>query len=58
VTAIKAVFPDAEIKRCAFHWGQAVMRKVANLGLKTSYNENKGGLFCGDKGTTYLNVLR
>ena len=42
MTAIKAVFPDAEIKRCAFHWGQAVMRKVANLGLKTSYNENKG----------------
>jgi hypothetical protein len=37
----KAVFPDAEIKRCAFHWGQAVMRKVANLGLKTSYNEKK-----------------
>jgi hypothetical protein len=36
------LFPDAEIKRCAFHWGQAVMRKVANLGLKTSYNEKKG----------------
>jgi hypothetical protein len=36
------VFPDAEIKGCVFHWGQAVMRKVANLGLKTSYNEKKG----------------
>jgi hypothetical protein len=36
------VFPDADIKGCAFHWGQAVMRKVANLGLKTSYNEKKG----------------
>ena len=40
--AIKAVFPDADIKGCAFHWEQAVMRKVANLGLKTSYNEKKG----------------
>ena len=36
------MFPDADIKGCAFHWGQAVMRKVANLGLKTSYNEKKG----------------
>ena len=41
--AIKAVFPDTEIKGYAFHCrGQAVMRKVANLGLKTSYNEKEG----------------
>ncbi|CAG2229362.1 unnamed protein product [Mytilus edulis] len=29
------------IKGCAFHWGQAVMRKVANLGLKTAYSADK-----------------
>ncbi|KAK3086339.1 hypothetical protein FSP39_017052 [Pinctada imbricata] len=39
--SIQEVFPEADIRGCSFHWGQAVMRKVANLGLKTTYNQRK-----------------
>ncbi|CAC5364718.1 unnamed protein product [Mytilus coruscus] len=40
-SAIKTVFPTAEKKGCSFHWCQAVMRKVAKLGLKTAYDSKK-----------------
>ena len=40
--AVKEVYPDCDIRGCVFHWGQAVMRKVANLGLKTTYQERQG----------------
>ena len=39
--AIQDNYEDADIKGCAFHWGQAVMRKVANLGLRTTYLQRK-----------------
>jgi len=35
--AVRAEFPTASIKGCAFHFGQAVFRKVTELGLKTTY---------------------
>ncbi|CAG2198539.1 unnamed protein product [Mytilus edulis] len=34
-------FPTPTSKGCAFHWGQAVMRKVASNGLKTAYSADK-----------------
>lgn len=41
-SAVEEVFPDARVQGCSFHWGQAVMRKVANLCLKTTYEERQG----------------
>ncbi|KAL5011914.1 hypothetical protein ScPMuIL_010465 [Solemya velum] len=37
--ALRAVFDDPVIHGCAFHWGQAVWRKVQEKGLQTAYNE-------------------
>ena len=39
--AIKHHFPTADIKGCVFHWSQAVLRKVAKLGLKTAYDQKQ-----------------
>ncbi|XP_052090532.1 uncharacterized protein LOC127727130 [Mytilus californianus] len=36
--AIRQIFPNASIKGCAFHFGQAIWRKVQDLGLKTTYS--------------------
>ena len=38
-SAIAAILPDVLVKGCAFHWTQAVWRKVQNLGLAVSYME-------------------
>ncbi|CAC5392583.1 unnamed protein product [Mytilus coruscus] len=40
-SAIKTVFPTAEIKSCLFHRTQAAMSKVATLGLKCQYNQKQ-----------------
>lgn len=32
--ALRSVFDSPVIQGCAFHWGQAVWRKVQDLGLK------------------------
>ena len=39
--AVRQVIPDATIKGCAFHWGQAVRRKAQELGLQVAYQEGK-----------------
>ncbi|XP_078320426.1 uncharacterized protein LOC144621355 [Crassostrea virginica] len=35
--AISLFFPTAHIKECAFHWSQAVWRKIKELGLVVTY---------------------
>ncbi|XP_061178328.1 uncharacterized protein LOC133186965 [Saccostrea echinata] len=37
--AIREEFPNTLIKGCAFHFGQAVWRKVQELGLRTTYTK-------------------
>ena len=35
------VLPSDKMKGCAFHWNQAVWRKVQELGLQTAYSTDK-----------------
>ena len=42
--AVRAVFPAADIRGCVFHFAQAVLRKVGNLGLNPTY-EKRAGVF-------------
>lgn len=42
--AIQDRFPGFIIQGCAFHWTQAVFRKVQELGLQRAYNE-RGDIF-------------
>ena len=37
---MRSVFKGVPIRGCAFHWSQAVWRKVQELGLRTAYCEN------------------
>ena len=39
--AIPEVFPDVVMHGCAFHWGQAVWRKVQELDLQSAYTNDK-----------------
>ncbi|KAI8506947.1 hypothetical protein Bbelb_153860 [Branchiostoma belcheri] len=39
--AFASVFPGARLKGCAFHWCQAVWRKVQEYGLQTAYREDQ-----------------
>ena len=40
--ALRQLFPEAQSKGCVFHWTQAVMRKVGEIGLKTIYMKRQG----------------
>ena len=45
--AVSSVFPTANIRGCAFHWSQAVWRKIQSLGLQTQYyNDDTVYKFC------------
>ncbi|KRY25186.1 hypothetical protein T03_12697, partial [Trichinella britovi] len=37
IPAVQASFPGVQIQGCYFHFCQAVLRKVAELGLRTRY---------------------
>ena len=40
--AVRAVFEEAQIKGCVFHWVQAIWRRVQLLGLQEPYNKDEG----------------
>ena len=40
--AIPDVLPNVCIRGCGFHWGQAVWRKIQELGLQVSYTNDAG----------------
>ena len=38
IDAINEVFPNATTKGCTFHFCQALMRRLADIGLRTEYS--------------------
>ncbi|CAC5399538.1 unnamed protein product [Mytilus coruscus] len=42
--ALHHLFPGVPVQGCAFHWSQAIFRKIQNTGLVVSYN-SKGNTF-------------
>ena len=38
--AIRVVFPTITVLGCAFHWAQAIWRKVQDLGLASAYKDD------------------
>lgn len=40
--AMRSVLPNVQLKGCAFHWTQALWRKVQELGLQAAYTSDDG----------------
>lgn len=40
--AIPEILPDVIIRGCSFHWGQAVWRKIQEIGLQVPYTDDVG----------------
>ncbi len=41
MNAARSIFPSASIKGCYFHFCQAILRKIQELGLQVEYKENQ-----------------
>ena len=47
LNAVRRVLPQVDMRGCAFHWGQAVWRKVQDLGLQRAYhNDEEFHFYC------------
>ena len=40
--ALRDIFPGTQLKGCGFHWAQAILRKVQDVGLKATYERREG----------------
>ena len=40
--ALRDIFPGTQLKGCGFHWAQAILRKVQDVGLKATYERRDG----------------
>jgi len=53
INAVTEVFPEVQVKGCSFHFRQALMRKVHQVGLKNVYEEGS----CYPSARTWLRMI-
>ncbi|KAG0441605.1 hypothetical protein DMUE_0921 [Dictyocoela muelleri] len=44
--SIRDLFTNSEVRGCLFYFGQAIWRKLLNLGLKTMYTDDSNFRYC------------